>query len=66
MKSTYPIKERFVVNGIEFYIDSVCGVGRSGNYSLYCITDHKNLCTICTRGKLNTIIRKIEERANPN
>lgn len=63
MKSTYPIKDRFVVSGIEFYIDSVCGMGRSGNYSLYCITDHKNLCT---RGKLNTIIRKIEERANPN
>ena len=57
----YPIKKRFELNGVEFYIDSNCGIGRSGNYSVYCITDHKNLVT---RAKIDTCIKRIEERAN--
>lgn len=57
----YPVKKRFELNGIEFYIDSNCGIGRGGNYSVYCITDHKN---IVTRARIDTCIKRIEERAN--
>lgn len=55
----YPIQKRFAVNGVEFYIDSNCGYGR-GNYSVYCVTDHKNLVT---RAKLDNCFKRIEERA---
>ena len=57
----YPVKKRFELNGVEFYIDSNCGTGRGGNYSVYCITDHKN---IVTRARIETCIKRIEERAN--
>lgn len=60
-RQEYPIKKRFEVNGIEFYIDSNCGMGKGGNYSLYCITDQKNLCT---RAKLETVEKRINERTN--
>lgn len=52
-----PIGKRFAVNGVEFYIETV--MGRGMNYACYCITDHKNLCT---RAKLETIVRRIDER----
>ena len=60
-KTKYPIRKRFELNGVEFYIDSNCGMGRNGNYSVYCINDHKN---IVTRAKFDTCIRRIEERSN--
>jgi hypothetical protein len=60
-KAKYPIRKRFELNGVEFYIDSNCGMGRSGNYSVYCINDHKNLVT---RARFDTCIRRIEERSN--
>lgn len=57
----YPIRKRFELNGIEFYIEPNCGMGRSGNYSVYCITDQKSMCS---RAKFETCVRRIEERAN--
>lgn len=54
-----PIGKRFEVYGVEFYIDTV--MGRGTNYTCYCITDHKNLCS---RAKLETIAKRIEERTN--
>ena len=57
----YPIRKRFEVKGIEFFIEPNCGMGRSGNFSVYCITDQKNLVT---RARFDTCIRRIGERSN--
>jgi hypothetical protein len=61
INNKYPIKKRFKVNGIEFYIDTNCGMGKGGNYSVYCITDQKNLVT---RARIENCFKKIDERIN--
>ena len=59
MKTQYPIGKRFEVNGVEFIIQTTFGRGQ--NFSVYCVTDQKNLVS---RGKIDTCIKRIEERAS--
>lgn len=58
MKNTtaYPVNKPFEVDGVKFIIDSNSN-GR--HYSVWCITDKKNLVT---RARLETCASRINER----
>lgn len=55
----YPVNKRFIIKDVEFVISQTMSMSSGTLYSLYCVTDQEQLCS---RGKLDTIDRKIRER----